>query len=468
VELKDQIENLENDIRKKNDEIATFRYIYRKDKYSKRTLTEIEEMVQVEVNKRKYLEHKIEELKKQIKGANKEIKNYTERYAGIEDKRSELEDIISQQKKDNYQLESTIKDQHFEIDELKVSVIQLKRTIDEQSQTIDETKILNQNLINKQVILTEENTKLKSKLSDTLEANQEMIDNYHLIKDQDQVNKVYYSQIIKNFESTSVALATANKSYKLLKKEADELKKDKEQLEIINTDLDKSVAKKNKEISDLVMKLNSTIQDYEMKLEKKEEEMWALSCQMTNSEMNKSPSTPSDKVMYDMESKWKDKDKVLNEEIQSLTEKILEKDNRITELTREIHRLNQKQFNSRLKNLKTTEQKMTEKINEYILTEEKIEVMFICPRCLSILKKPVTLSPCGHTYCKECMETLREENYNLLYCQECSVTVKDFFDNKILNKICSEFSKRHEITKALMLSISELEEIDKDGDEKNF
>jgi len=68
----------------------------------------------------------------------------------------------------------------------------------------------------------------------------------------------------------------------LLKKEADELKKDKEQLEIINTDLDKSVAKKNKEISDLVMKLNSTIQDYEMKLEKKEEEMWALSCQMTN------------------------------------------------------------------------------------------------------------------------------------------------------------------------------------------
>jgi len=50
----------------------------------------------------------------------------------------------------------------------------------------------------------------KNNESDTLEANQEMIDNYHVIKDQDQVNKVYYSQIIKNFESTSVALAAAN------------------------------------------------------------------------------------------------------------------------------------------------------------------------------------------------------------------------------------------------------------------
>lgn len=65
------------------------------------------------------------------------------------------------------------------------------------------------------------------------------------------------------------------------------------------------------------------------------------------------------------------------------------------ELTKEIQRLNQKQFHSRLKNLKSTEQKMTEKINEYILTEEKIEIMFICPRCLNILKDPVTLSPCG-------------------------------------------------------------------------
>jgi len=157
-----------------------------------------------------------------------------------------------------------------------------------------------------------------------------MIDNYHMIKDQDQVNKVYYSQIIKNFESTSVALATANvwiiyiliflslyfsnnkkklifiiytnifllsvlfmmaflmfifnlkKSFKLLKKETDQLKKENASLIEINNELDLNLGKKNKEISELAIKLNTTIQDYEIKLEKKEEEMWALSCQVTN------------------------------------------------------------------------------------------------------------------------------------------------------------------------------------------
>jgi len=67
-----------------------------------------------------------------------------------------------------------------------------------------------------------------------------------------------------------------------LKKESEELKRDKASLLELNNELDKNLAKKNKEISELVIKLNTTIQDYEIKLEKKEEEMWALSCQITN------------------------------------------------------------------------------------------------------------------------------------------------------------------------------------------
>lgn len=67
-----------------------------------------------------------------------------------------------------------------------------------------------------------------------------------------------------------------------MKKESEELKRDKASLLELNNELDKNLAKKNKEISELVIKLNTTIQDYEIKLEKKEEEMWALSCQITN------------------------------------------------------------------------------------------------------------------------------------------------------------------------------------------
>jgi DNA repair exonuclease SbcCD ATPase subunit len=307
---------------------------------------------------------------------------------------------------------------------------------------------------------------LKSKLSDTLEANQEMIDNYHLIKDQDQVNKVYYSQIIKNFKSASEALETTNKSFKYLKKETDELKKNKTKLQKINEDLYKDMANKNKEITDLVEKLNTTIQDYEIKIEKKEEEMWALSCRMAESELKKSPSTSNDKAGYDVESNWKDKNEVLTNEIKGLREKIMDKDSHIEELTKEVQRLNKKQYNARLKKIKIKEQKISEKINEYILDEERIEVIFICPKCLSILKEPVTLSPCGHTYCKECLETIKNENYNTLYCQECTIPVKKSYENKILNKICSEISHRHDITKTLMLTISELKENDNDSIEE--
>lgn len=72
------------------------------------------------------------------------------------------------------------------------------------------------------------------------------------------------------------------KSFKLLKKETDQLKKENASLIEINNELDLNLGKKNKEISELAIKLNTTIQDYEIKLEKKEEEMWALSCQVTN------------------------------------------------------------------------------------------------------------------------------------------------------------------------------------------
>ena len=63
------------------------------------------------------------------------------------------------------------------------------------------------------------------------------------------------------------------------------------------------------------------------------------------------------------------------------------------------------------------------------------------------------------------MDIIMEENYNSLFCQECSIPVKSLYDNKILKRICSEFSNRHEVTKALMLSINELESIDKEDKE---
>ncbi len=39
--------------------------------------------------------------------------------------------------------------------------------------------------------------------------------------------------------------------------------------------------KKERDISELLSKVNDTINDYEMKLERKEEQMWAMSLQLS-------------------------------------------------------------------------------------------------------------------------------------------------------------------------------------------
>lgn len=41
------------------------------------------------------------------------------------------------------------------------------------------------------------------------------------------------------------------------------------------------LSRKEKDISDLLGKVNETINEYEQKLERKEEQMWAMSLQMT-------------------------------------------------------------------------------------------------------------------------------------------------------------------------------------------
>jgi uncharacterized coiled-coil protein SlyX len=52
--------------------------------------------------------------------------------------------------------------------------------------------------------------------------------------------------------------------------------KQKLQLQDQNRTMEGTIARKEKDISDLLTKVNDTIKEYETKLERKEEQMWAM------------------------------------------------------------------------------------------------------------------------------------------------------------------------------------------------
>jgi hypothetical protein len=71
-----------------------------------------------------------------------------------------------------------------------------------------------------------------------------------------------------------------------------------------------------------------------------------------------------------------------------------------------------------------------------------METGFLCPRDLKTLHIPTTLQPCGHTFCKECVDIMREENFNVLKCDICRVEAISTFRNEQLERISEQFQKQ--------------------------
>jgi hypothetical protein len=57
--------------------------------------------------------------------------------------------------------------------------------------------------------------------------------------------------------------------------------KQRQEMSDKNKAMENLLARKEKDIADLLTKVNDTINDYELKLERKEEQMWAMSLQMS-------------------------------------------------------------------------------------------------------------------------------------------------------------------------------------------
>lgn len=159
-----------------------------------------------------------------------------------------------------------------------------------------------------------------------------------------------------------------------------------------------------------------------------------------------------------------------------------QKDKQNQMLANKITQLSSNMFEPRMKRLKDIEKEMHTRIEEFAFAEEAMEVCIIpcvlltfhsifnnaqtgilCPQCARLLKKPVTLIPCGHTYCKECLDAVVEENFGEERCVECKRTdgelprFESTVSNEQLENLVELFEKKRKMTNAFLLWMKELE-----------
>lgn len=75
---------------------------------------------------------------------------------------------------------------------------------------------------------------------------------------------------------------------------------------------------------------------------------------------------------------------------------------------------------------------------------------------LKCCEKPTTLVPCGHTFCESCVDTMKEENFNVLKCGVCTETIVSSYKNEQLERIMEQFKERKKVTMHFNQSIKAL------------
>lgn len=76
---------------------------------------------------------------------------------------------------------------------------------------------------------------------------------------------------------------------------------------------------------------------------------------------------------------------------------------------------------SALELLRRTQEALEKTVSALVATEAASESAFTCLQCLQLFVEPVTLAPCGHTYCAHCVATFGDvEDPASLTCKDCA------------------------------------------------
>ncbi|KAI9334269.1 hypothetical protein BDR26DRAFT_898022 [Obelidium mucronatum] len=270
-------------------------------------------------------------------------------------------------------------DLEFDIVELKVNLVKHSRRSDELEKAMVNISQKNDFLTHAEQTFRDENTALQKRLRELIDANREVTANYQAIKKNHDLKRNEFDDLVTELEEAKNACQLAIKQKKQMQTEMNGVIKQRQDLQEKNKALDNLLTRKEKDIADLLTKVNDTINEYELKLERKEEQMWAMSLQMTE-ESQKNRNTNHLNIdpdfINDIEKKWQAKEKALQAEIERQANMMRTKEESITalELTAAVGELQKKQFQPRMERLKAIEKDIKGRMEEYALAEERMEV----------------------------------------------------------------------------------------------
>ena len=87
--------------------------------------------------------------------------------------------------------------------------------------------------------------------------------------------------------------------------------------------------------------------------------------------------------------------------------------------------------------------------------QEAMEGVLTCMNCMEVYQGPMTYIPCGHTFCKECVESSKGRNGGEYRCDECgsSRPVKSVTSNSLIDEVAGKFSYQKQVLDALQKQV---------------
>ena len=83
--------------------------------------------------------------------------------------------------------------------------------------------------------------------------------------------------------------------------------------------------------------------------------------------------------------------------------------------------------------------------------QEAMEGVLTCMNCMEVYQGPMTYIPCGHTFCKECVESSKDRNGGSYSCDECGSTkpVKSVTANALIDEVAGKFTYQKQVLASL-------------------